>query len=76
MRHTTKHIAGLVIFFLKPLLECLHQRLITCFVALHYLANGFVHYYYMIIFVNYFHFLLLIAIFHKITTFRVHIQIF
>ena len=55
MSHSAEHVTGLVVLFLYPLLECFHKRLVAGLVALHYLAHGFVDYYYMIVFVYYFH---------------------
>ena len=52
---TSKIYLALVVLFLYPLLECFHKRLVAGLVALHYLAHGFVDYYYMIVFVYYFH---------------------
>ena len=55
MRNATKHVTRFVVLDLEPLFERLHQRLVAGLVALHYLAHGFVDYYYMIVFVYYFH---------------------
>ncbi len=76
MDHTAKHVAGFVVFFFQPFLDCLDKRFVACLVSLDYLSRGLIYYNKVVVFVNNLHDKIFIPDYrHKISCFWSKLEI-